>query len=264
MEKKSEVYINLKMNYIPSIGVAAIVPSVNKVFEYEWNWAFKGEIPLFVSRAVYDFNRPDPLQHLLDDSIQAAVRLSQVDMPVCLFACTGASLYHGDKGNKDLTVELSEIVKSKIITASSGLVKGLKSIGITNISLITPYVQEDNQREISFLESNGFHVTSNAGMGIADAKYESSVTYSESYKFITKNVDKDSDGVLLSCTNWHTWPLVDSLEKKYKIPFVTSNLALSYSAVREIYDSLTSTTKRRIRDRRLGKLFGSFQNVLMR
>lgn len=216
---------------LPEKRVGLIVPSVNRVVEVEWRWALPPSVQAYVSRAQYQFSNPDPLEGLLQDAPKAAEDLRQCGVDVGAFACTGASFYHGADGNQQLGTRLSTLIGAPCSTASQAVTEALQRVRAQDVALITPYAQEDVDREVAFLEHHGFRIAQAYGMGIADAQYESAVPYRNTYRAVTEHVSDHVDTILISCTNLFSWALVPLLEKALGKAVITSNQALLYAVL---------------------------------
>lgn len=98
-------------------------------------------------------------------------------------------------------------------------------------AVTTPFPNEVDARAKRFLEGNGFTVTNMKGLGITDSlaigKMPPQVPYD-----LAREVDSDEcDGIFISCTNFPTAEIIESLERDLGKPVVTSNQATLWACL---------------------------------
>jgi maleate isomerase len=115
------------------------------------------------------------------------------------------------------------------IITSQSVILALKTVGAQRISVFTPYIDEINQKEKKFLESQGFTVQAIEGMGIEDNRQIGTLISEEIYSHAASL--PDSDALFLSCTNMRTFDSIQPLEDERGIPVISSNSATLWNAL---------------------------------
>lgn len=176
-----------------------------------------------------------------------AVKLADADVDVIGFGCTTGSLVAGH-GYDDKIVEIIAKATHKPAVATAGaVVQALKALGLSRISVATPYTEVLNRLERQFLEQNGFHVDRIAGLNLVDNLKIADIKSEMLLKRVRKVDSNQADGIFISCTNLHTIAIIARLEQTLKKPVVSSNTATLWAMLGKIGKSLQT--------RKYGRLF---------
>jgi len=221
--------------------IGLIVPSSNTTMECElWSVLPEG-VSLHTARMPLVEVNTDALDSMEEHSTKAAGDLMDAEVDCLLFGCTSGSLIKGAGYNEAMSRGMEARFGVPFITTSTAITDALDSMKAKNISVITPYIEEVNEKEKRFLEECGFSVLSMEGMGIERNTSIGRITPEEVYRFASERAVGDC--LFISCTNLRTFGIIDALEEDLGIPVVTSNqaslwLALKRSGVRERIDGL--------------------------
>lgn len=165
---------------------------------------------------------------------EAASLLAQARPDIILFGCTIGSLIKGVGYDKDIIGRIERTAGIRATTTTSAVLEALQVLKAKKLSITTPYLEELNQAERSFLEKSGFEVVSIKGLGIGDKgiKY---VRPEEMYRFTRDNFNEDSDVAFISCTGLSVFDIIEPLEKDLKKPVITSVQVSLWAALRKIH-----------------------------
>jgi maleate isomerase len=212
-------------------GLGLIVPSVNRVVECDWRWAWPADVPCFVARARYEFTS-DASSRLCGDALRAAEDLAGARPSFGMFAYTIGGYTSGDNSLDDA---LTERMNCPVVTAATAVVDGLRAVGAQEVAVVTPYSETGVAKAAGFLTRNGFTTTHACGMGIADGSLESAIEPAEILAYATSELAPGSaDTVLISCTNYRAWEIAAELEDRLDLPVITSNQAMAAAALRAL------------------------------
>lgn len=176
-----------------------------------------------------------------------AVKLADADVDVIGFGCTTGSLVAGH-GYDDKIVEIIEKTTGKLAVATAGaVVQALKALGLSSVSVVTPYTDVLNRLERQFLEQNGFQVDRIAGLNLVDNLKIAEVKPRTLLKLVREVDSKRADGIFISCTNLHTIAMIARLEESLKKPVVSSNTATLWAMLGKVGKSVQTS--------KYGKLF---------
>jgi maleate isomerase len=126
-------------------------------------------------------------------------------------------------------------------------VQALRTLGLSRVSVATPYTEALNRLERQFLEQNGFEIDRIAGLNLVDNLKIAEVEPQTLLELVEKVDSNKADGLFVSCTNLHTIAILARLEKKLKKPVVSSNTATLWAMLAKIGKPLQT--------RKYGKLF---------
>jgi maleate isomerase len=197
------------------------------------NVAVETELPrLGLTHTVFHHARlvPESRTTAVDDDFWNGLReaaagaldsLSHVPLDAVVLACTSA----GFTGGRE--------TPPGVVTAFDALVDTLTSARLRRVVLATPYPSPVTAAESDALVKAGFDVLAHASLGLDDGY--PAVNAEEVLALIgtlPEGAVRAADAVVLSCTGWHTLPIVRDVEQATGIPVITSNLAIGLLAAR--------------------------------
>jgi arylmalonate decarboxylase len=166
----------------------------------------------------------------------AGVAKGLADKGAQAIAVSGTSLtfYRGHEFHEQLKDTVHTATGLPVTTMSTGVVEGLRTLGIQRVAVGTAYIDEVNRRLRQFLADSGFEVLVLEGLGLEGFGAPSQVT-EEDVQALGERVfatASDADGILISCGGLRTLDITPRLEDATGVPVVTSRPANLWSAVR--------------------------------
>ncbi|MEV6981738.1 hypothetical protein AB0M95_10845 [Sphaerisporangium sp. NPDC051017] len=158
---------------------------------------------------------------LREASAQALDSLSHLALDTVLLACTSAGFTGGPS------------LPTGVFTAFDALLDALGAQGLARVVLVTPYPAAVTETEAAALAEAGVEVLAHASLGLGDGYPQ--VTPDRILSLVDQlpvQAVKDAEAVVLSCTGWHTLPVVTELEHHLRKPVFSSNLAMALLAAR--------------------------------
>ncbi|ODR80113.1 maleate cis-trans isomerase [Haladaptatus sp. W1] len=213
-----------------------VVPSSNTTVETEFGRGVPDGVSVHTARMPLESVTVDELDTMADDAVDCAERLSHADVDVVAYACTTGSLLHGPGFDTELEASLSETADVPAVATALSVKRALSALDADRIAVVTPYTDELNDREESYLRDEGFDVVKLRGRGIKANTAIGSLSPEDAYRQVRGAVpDPDAvDAVFVSCTNYRTFPAIESLESDLGMPVVTSNQATLWDALRRV------------------------------
>lgn len=147
---------------------------------------------------------------------------------------TSLTFYKGAEYEHQLKVNVTKATGLPSTTMSTGIVEGLKVVNARKIAVATAYDEDVSHRLKVFLEESGFQVLSAKGLGIVSFKDRGPVTPDELLNFsasVYEGVPK-ADALVISCGALKTLDLIVPLEKRCKVPVVSSTPHALMASVR--------------------------------
>ena len=218
-----------------STRIGLLVPSSNTVVEADFYRNLPASATIHTARMLLETTTVEAEESMLDDYTFSAVRLLATAKPdLVVFACTSAGALRGNSYDADLCNRITEISGVPTISVIRSVQKILGESSGGSVAVLTPYVDELNQRIQASLEDDGFNVTAMHGMGITTNFDIAQVEPSAIVEFAREcfGSQPPADSLFVSCTNFQAVTARPMLQELYGIPVVTSNQA-ALEAVRK-------------------------------
>lgn len=231
-------------------AIGLIVLSTDASIEQEWRQIFAAvgearsgckttplrpaaeEIGLFCARIQNaDEINPETLQAMRARMGETTrLFLPNVPMDVIAYGCTSATMVIGEA---EVAEEIHAVREGvKVTTPITAAQAALRRHGITRVALLTPYVDEINQRMRAYLEARGFVVPV---MGSFNEPLDSVVCQiapaSVRDAAIELGKHPEVDGVFVSCTSLRIARVVEEIETATGKFATSSNHAMAWHAL---------------------------------
>jgi len=165
---------------------------------------------------------------------EASALLAREKVDVIAFGCTTGSLIKGIGYDREIINRIESHIGIPAITTVTAIINSLESLKVKRIAVATPYTDEVNRLERSFLEKSGLEITSMKGLGLAETHKITDVPAERVYRLVKQILTKDAEAVLISCTGLRVVEIIQPLEMETKRPVVTSNQVTLWAALRKI------------------------------
>jgi maleate isomerase len=197
------------------------------------NVAVETELPrLGLTHSVFHHARlvPESRTTAVDDAFWNGLReaaagaldsLTHVPLDAVVLACTSAGFTGGPE------------MPPGVVTAFDALASALTAARLRRVVLAAPYPSPVTAAESDALVKAGIDVLAHTSLGLDDGY--PAVSAEEVLALIgtlPEGAVQATDAVVLSCTGWHTLPVVQDVEQATGKPVITSNLAIGLLAAR--------------------------------
>jgi maleate isomerase len=149
---------------------------------------------------------------------------------VVAYACTSGSFVNGAAGELVLRRTILDAGAPRACTTSGALVDALAVLGITRLSIATPYIPDVTDRLVLYLAEQGVATVASDGLGLLGQIWR--VSYREVIEMVRAVDRDDAQALFLSCTNLPTYDLVEPLERALGKPVITANQVTMWAALR--------------------------------
>lgn len=190
------------------------------------------EVGVYVNRIAYaNPTTPENLRRTGPLLAEAAAEiLPDERLDVLAYGCTAASVVLGDEavahhlrtGKPDVSC----------VTPTSAAFAAFRALGVTRISLLTPYSQEVTQKLETYFAANGFDIVSYTALGFDDDRQMARIAPESIIARGREAIDDTAEALFISCTALRSLVCVDALEAQTGRPIVTSNQALIWRSLR--------------------------------
>jgi len=208
-----------------------LVPSANTITEEEFNALKPDGVSVHAARMFITHPTAENLARMAEDTERATKMIATLGPSVIAFVCTTGSLLSGIGWDEELINRIEKIAKVPATTTATAVIRAFKELGVTKVSVGTPYNEELNKMEADFFESSGIKVLDLKGLDLTPEEMNQLAL--ERVMELAREVDKpDAEAVFLSCTNLKALPIIEQLEKELKKYVFSSNVATFWDAIR--------------------------------
>lgn len=213
------------------IRIGVIYPA-SGLADFEFYKMLPDNVTVHITRVPLEKSTAECLAKLGDYVEDAASLLAQAHVKVIAFCCTAGSFIKGPTYDREIIGKIEAKTGIPAVTASSAVVSALKKLNAEKIVVATPYMEEINRLERSFLEAFGFKVLKIKGLQLPDSYAMGHVHPEELRRFVKSLYTPEADAVFISCGGLRTADLIRRLEEELGIPVVTSNQAVIWASLR--------------------------------
>jgi maleate isomerase len=191
-------------------------------------------------RAMAQFNN--------DALIEAAKTLSDARMDVIAWSGTAAS-WRGFDVDRKLCDEITEATGARATTSVLALNEILERTGVRRLGLVTPYLDEVQDRIVANYGAAGHQVTAERHLGDR-GNFSFSEYDGDTIAGMIRDVARQKpEAIIVLCTNFRGAPLVEAIESEIGIPVYDSVSAT-------VWKALLMTGRDPARIEGWGRLFG--------
>jgi maleate isomerase len=215
------------------LKLGIIVPSWNTVMEYEWQRLAGEAISVHSQRIRHLADTEADLAWLGTQAPAAAELLSHAKVQAICHGCTASGFLKSPDGDLAQESELTRASGIPTVTSSASIVRGLRALGATRVSVASPYEPWLNERLKGYLEAAGFTVVAIKGLG---TQAHGSISTAIVRALALEVVKPETEAVFISCSNFRTLDILGQVEEETGLPVVTSNQAALWGTLRAIGD----------------------------
>lgn len=160
----------------------------------------------------------------------ASTLLPDGSLDVVCYGCTSGSLVIGEER---VFAELQKgAPKAKATSLITGVIRALRAVGAKRIVIGTPYLDEVNTTEKTYLEQAGFDVLDIQGLNLEKDSDMVRVTPEFLAEFALSLDHADADAIFISCGALRTLDVIGDIETRAGKPAICSNQAMIWDTLR--------------------------------
>lgn len=221
--------------------IGLLVPSSNTTCEMEFHKLIPEGVSVHTARCFLQEDlvpgeRIRSIVRMSEGLMEAAKRVSSIEPDLIVWACTVGSFIKGKGYDVELMGNLEKEIGVPVITTSTAVLEAIKELGVRKIAMATPYIDEINMTEKKFFEESmpGVKIVSMKGLGIVPNLPKGELFPETAYLAAKEVNTESSDCIFISCTNWRTLEIINSLEKDMKKPVISSVQSTIWLALRRL------------------------------
>jgi len=163
----------------------------------------------------------------------AAKLLAHAKVDVICYGCAAGGFLKGPVEDRALGEKITAETGIPVAVSSAAVAEALRALGAKRVSLASPYAPWLNERLRQYLTAAGFEVMATQGL---DTQNHSGVTPSHIEALIAEVDRPESQAIFVSCSNFPTLGIIESMERKLGKPIVASNQASMWKMLRLLRD----------------------------
>ena len=217
--------------------VGLMIPSSNTMMEVDFARYLPPGTALHTARMFMEDTTPAGENRMLDEfALPAARDLGTARPDVVVFGCTSAGALRGNAYDTQLCERISELAGAPVVSTIRAVREAIEASGADSIGVITPYIDELNEKIRASIEADGTRVAAITGLGITDNFAIAEVGHDEIVAFAERALGPLAAGsgiglVFASCTNFGAMAARPAIAERLGLPVVTSNQAVLAAAV---------------------------------
>jgi maleate isomerase len=221
--------------------VGLMIPSSNTMMEVDFTRDLPPGTALHTARMFMEDTTAAGEHRMLDEfALPAARDLGTARPDVVVFGCTSAGALRGNDYDAQLCEQISELTGAPTISTIASVRAAIKESGATSVGVITPYVDELNEKIAASVEADGPRVAAIAGLGITENFQIAEVSQDEIVAFAIRALGQlAASGAIglafASCTNFGAMAARTMIAAQLGLPVITSNQAVLDATVARLH-----------------------------
>ena len=217
--------------------VGLMIPSSNTMMEADFARELPPGTALHTARMFMEDTTPAGENRMLDEfALPAARDLGTARPDVVVFGCTSAGALRGNDYDAELCRRIGELTGAPVVSTIGAVRTAIEESGAASVGVITPYVDELNEKIKASIEADGIDVAGIYGLGITDNFQIAEVGQDEIVAFAVRALGPLAAGgtidlAFASCTNFGAMAARPAISERLGLPVVTSNQAVLAAAV---------------------------------
>ena len=214
-----------------------MIPSSNTMMEVDFARDLPPGTALHTARMFLEETTAAAEIRMLDEfALPAARDVGTARPDVVVFGCTSAGALRGNDYDTELCARISEITGAPTVSTIGAVRAAIAESVAASVGVITPYVDELNEKIKASIEADGTRVAAIAGLGItenfaiAEVGLDDIVAFAE--RALGQLAAQASIGLIFaSCTNFGAMAARPAISARLGLPVITSNQAVLEAAV---------------------------------
>jgi len=189
-------------------------------------------LSVYASRIAYENpTTPENLAKMQPRLTEGArLILPAEDLDVICYACTAASVVIGDDA---VTAAIAAGKPgTPVVTPPAAARAGFAALGVSRISILTPYLEETSRPMARYFTDRGFDVRNLDCFGLDDDRRMARVTPETLVRAAVAAMSPEAEALFVSCTALRAAEVAAEIEAAIGRPVVTSNQASVWMTLR--------------------------------
>lgn len=213
----------------PSRRLGLMIPSSNTMMEVDFATGAGPGTHVHTARMFMEDTTAEGECRMLDEfALPAARDLGTARPHVVVFGCTSAGALRGNDYDAQLCQQISELAAAPVVSTIGSVREAIAAAGAARIGVVTPYVEELNDKIKASIEADGVTVARIAGLGMTGNFEIARVPAADIVEFAVSAMGELAasgtiDLVFASCTNFGAMAVRKTIAQQLGVPVITSN-----------------------------------------
>jgi maleate isomerase len=219
----------------PEVRLGVVVPSVNSVVEAWYPRVVPDHVSVHFARMLMPpgaTSRERLIEMDRTDGMRAIRQLATCRPQAIAYGCTASSVVQGHEFDAHVRDEIRAIAGVPGTSATASILAACAALGMARVTAISPYTEEVDAAEHRFFAEAGVATIAHAHLGITEGHLLAAAEPAAILDFALGAWDLESDGMIISCLNFRSHPIIDELERRTGKPVVTSTQATLWHVLR--------------------------------
>jgi maleate isomerase len=213
------------------IKALIVVPENNTTMEPEISVLCPALTPIAVARV----KRPartlllEDLPAYTEATLDALAPFAAERWDLLIYGCTAAGFLGGPGSNADMVERLRERTRAIIVSTAGAMIEALRSAGVAETAVVTPYLQPVNDGLRDYLESSGMRVETLNSFFCKTTAELGAITEEQVLELARRTVTPQSRSLFVACSQLPTLNAVAQLRAELGIPVWSSIQATAWA-----------------------------------
>jgi maleate isomerase len=205
------------------------VPSWNTVTEYEVPRLTPDGVSSHFTRVRHTEDTRDAFSAMVVDGREAVELLGHAQLDAIVFACTAATFFRGRAAERELADHLRTATEAPVITMASAIVESIEYLCARRVVVAAPYEQWLGELLVTYLQEADVEVLGSAFLG-----EQANVDHGpdKAQHLAAAAWTEEAEAIVISCGNFRTLESIDTIERQFGVPVVTSISAAAWASSR--------------------------------
>ncbi len=206
--------------------LGCLLPSANRTAEPELYQMRAPGVSFHFGRVPLVFDSKEELERVAEAAPVESRKLADAEVDAICLTCTAASFYYGGDYDLQLARSIAEASGSTATSTASAVVGAMRALNIRRVSVLSPYPDFLNDQLVRFLRDKGIEVATIKGLSLETGM--DAVSPGDIYRLALDVAHDSAEGLFISCTDFPSLGILESLENDLGKPIVTSNQATAW------------------------------------
>jgi maleate cis-trans isomerase len=213
------------------IKVLIVVPENNTTMEPEISALCPALAPIQVARV----KRPartlllEDLPAYAEATLEAIEPFAAQPLDLVIYGCTAAGFLGGPAGNARMVERLRGRTGAPVVSTAGAMIDALRSAGVCETAVVTPYLQPVNDGLRGYLEASGIAVETLNSFFCKTTAELGAITEDQVLELARRTVTPQSKSLFVACSQLPTLTVVARLRTEFGIPVWSSIQATAWA-----------------------------------
>jgi maleate isomerase len=214
------------------IKALLVVPENNTTMEPEISMLCPALAPIPVARV----KRPartllrEDLPAYAEATLEAVAPFAAEPLDLVIYGCTAAGFLGGPGSDARMVERLAERTRATVVSTAGAMIDALRSAGVSETAVVTPYLQPVNDGLRGYLASSGIRVETLNSFFCKTTAELGAITEEQVCELARRTVTPQSKSLFVACSQLPTLHAVAQLRAELGIPVWSSIQASAWAA----------------------------------